>query len=345
MINGKDAKDRYYLTSLTRITDFQAGEFEVEPLARSHWSHGDYVAARVVGTPGPLYQIEIPNGRMVSMMIGDRIIGAFGTRAATLEGVGDWEAIGEDGRMEALTGAGLLGKATSVSLMIPKLMELQYEGHANRGGAPSAMRDFIAPVDRRQFEAPVILMVGTSMSAGKTTAGRVVIHELKNMGWRVVGAKFTGAARYRDTLSYRDAGAAAILDFVDAGLPSTVVPEARFREAMSYMLSRLAAEQPQVVVAEAGASPLEPYNGDVCIEALREHIAFVVLCAWDPYSVVGVQKAFGLQPDIITGPTTNTTAGIALVEKLTGIPALNLMDPATLPRLRELLERALRRGQ
>ena len=40
-------------------------------------------------------------------------VGAFGKRAATLEATGDWAAIGDDGSMEALTGAGLFGKALS----------------------------------------------------------------------------------------------------------------------------------------------------------------------------------------------------------------------------------------
>jgi hypothetical protein len=341
VITGKDSSNRYFLTSLTRISDFADGQFEVRATDLAAWSHGDYVAARVVGKPSSLYQIEIPNGRMVNMMAGDRIIGAFGKREATLEVVGDWEAIGDDGRLEALTAAGLLGKTTSMSVMVPRLMALEYEGHVHVGGVPRRMHDYAPPVEEANFNAPVVLMVGTSMSAGKTTAGRVIVHELNQMGRRVVGAKFTGAARFRDTLSYGDAGAAAMVDFVDAGLPSTVVTEDRFREAMNYMLARIAAETPEVVVAEAGASPLEPYNGDICIEALRDHIAFVVLCAWDPYSVVGVQKAFGLRPDIITGPTTNTTAGVRLVEKLTGLPALNLMNPESLPRLRELLRVAL----
>lgn len=342
MTSGKDRSNRYFLTSVTRITDFRNGEFDINPLDRPRWSHGDYVAARVLGTPSALYQIEIPSGRMVAMMAGDRIIGALGTRAATLEGVGDWTRVASDGRMEALTGAGLLGKATSSSPMIPRLMSLQYEGHVSVDGNTRRMRDYILPMESRTLDAPVVLMVGTSMSAGKTTAGRVIIHELNNMGIRVVGAKFTGAARYRDILSYGDAGAVAIVDFVDAGLPSTVVGEARFREAMDYMVSRVANERPEVVLAESGASPLEPYNGEICIAALRERIAFVVLCAWDPYSVVGVKEAFGLQPDIITGPTTNTTAGIELVEKLTGIPALNLTDPDTLPQVRKMLRAALK---
>ncbi|MGD8808675.1 MAG: hypothetical protein PVG24_03665 [Gammaproteobacteria bacterium] len=341
MTSGKDASNRYFLTSVTRISDLANGEFDVAPLERRRWAEGDYVAARVTGRPSALYKIEIASGRMVEMMTGDLVIGAFGTRAATLEGVGTWEAVGADGVMHALTGAGLFGKATSTSLMLPRLMALQYEGHVLRSGHKQTMEDFVEPAAPMPLTAPVVLMVGTSMSAGKTTAGRVIVHELTNAGLSVAGAKFTGAGRYRDILSYGDAGATSILDFVDAGLPSTVVDESRFREAMHYMLSRVAGVGPDILLAEAGASPLEPYNGSVAIEALTERLAFVVLCASDPYAVVGVQTAFGLRPDVITGPATNTTAGIALVESLTGLPALNLMDSSALPALRELLRRAI----
>jgi hypothetical protein len=338
---GKDRTNRYFLTSVTRISSLDNGDFEVAPIARKQWADGDYVAARVTGRPGALYKIEISNGRMVDMMEGDLVIGAFGKRAATLEGVGDWEVIGEDGNMHALTGAGLFGKATSTSPMLPRLMSLNYQGHVLRAGEKQTMQGFVHPVANADCAAPVVLMVGTSMSAGKTTAGRIIVHELHKAGLRVLGAKFTGAGRYRDTLSYGDAGAEEILDFVDAGLPSTVVPEARFREAMRYMLSRVAAAHPDVILAEAGASPMEPYNGAIAIEALSKHVAFIVLCASDPYAVVGVQTAFGLQPDVITGPATNTTAGIALIEKLTGLPALNLLNSDSLPELRKLLAKAL----
>ena len=341
MTSGKDKSNRYFLSSLTRISDLADGDIEVRPIERDDWSHADYVVGRVVGKPSSLYRIEIPSGRMVEMMSNDLVIGAFGKREATLEGVGSWEAIGDDGKMHALTSAGLFGLATSTSLQIPRLMSVQYEGHVLRGPCKLNMREFVSPVDSTEFHGPVVLMVGTSMSAGKTTAGRVIIHELTNSGMRVVGAKFTGAGRYRDTLTYGDAGAVATIDFVDAGLPSTIVREERFEEAMSYMLSRIAFHEPDVLVAEAGASPMEPYNGSIAIDSLGRNVAFVVLCATDPYAVLGVRESFGLRPDMVTGPATNTTAGIKLCERLTGLPALNLLDPDSLPRLRELLEKAL----
>ncbi len=337
----RDPTRRYLLTSVARIADFDETAFEVVPLERGAWAAGDYVAARVTGTPGELYRIELPSGRTVRLLEGERIVGAFGRREATLEGCGSWEAIGADGQLHALTGAGLLGRATSSSTLVPPLMALAYEGHVCRGGAKQRMADFVPALAPRPLECPVVLLVGTSMSAGKTTTGRIIINELRNAGLRVLGAKFTGAARYRDTLSFGDAGAVEILDFVDAGLPSTVVPPEDFRTAMRWMLSHAAAAAPDVVVAEAGASPLEPYNGDIAIAALRERLAFTALCASDPYAVVGVQAAFGISPDLVTGPAANTSAAVELVRRLTGLPALDLRRPENLPALRALLRRAI----
>ena len=336
-----DSSPQHFFSSVTRISDLEHSGFQTRPLPRADWATGDYIVARVTGRPTPLYQVELANGRMIEVLDGDCVVGALGDRAATLEGVGEWKAIGPDGSLHALTTAGLMGRATSTSPLLPGLMTLSYQGHVMRGAKHLRMADFLPEVTKQPLDVPVILLVGTSMSAGKTTTGRLIIHELKKSGLRIVGAKFTGAARYRDVLTYGDAGADAIIDFVDAGLPSTVVPRDQFKAAMHYMLDRVAALEPDLLVAEAGASPLEPYNGDIAIDALQKHVKLVALSASDPYAVVGVQTAFGLTPDLITGPATNTTAGIALVEKLTGIPALNLLDPdASLPRLRQILHDA-----
>lgn len=335
---------RYFLPSLTRISDLDRRPFAVRPLPRETWELGDYVAARVVARPHTQCQLELANGRLIDAMAGDHLIGAFGTRAATLAGVGDWAAIGEDMAMDALTCAGLFGKATSTPALQPGFMALVYSGHVTRGEDKLRMRDFVEPVAPRPLQIPVVLLVGTSMSAGKTTAGRVIIHLLKQAGCRVVGAKLTGAGRYRDVLTFGDAGADHILDFVDAGLPSTVVDEAVFRAALTTLLHRIAHLQADVLVAEAGASPLEPYNGAVAIEALKDQLCCTVLSASDPYAVLGVRSAFALEPDLVTGPATNTEAAIELVHKLTGLKALNLMDPASLEPLGALLKRALPKG-
>jgi len=344
MITGKDKTNNYFLTSLTRISDFADKEVEIKALDRDDWENGDYIACDVTGAPSALYSIELSNGRMAPVLEGDCLIGTFGKRAATLEGVGDWEAIEADGNLHALTGAGLFGKATSISLLLPRLMSLSYRGHVVSNGKKQVMQDFVTPVNPHKFSTPVIMLIGTSMSAGKTTTGRIIVHELKKMENKVVGAKLTGAGRLRDILAYSDAGADAIIDFVDAGLPSTVVPKSKFQHSLDYLLSRIESLKADVAVIEAGASPLEPYNSDLVVEAVKKNISLLVLSASDPYAVLGVQSAFGITPDLITGPATNTSAAVELVEKLTGIKALNLLDPASVPQLCEILEARIQNG-
>jgi hypothetical protein len=327
---------------VTRISDLDPDRIDAGALPRADWATGDYVVGEVLDTRGRLDAIELAGGRMIKVMEGDLVIGALGRRVATLEAVGDWRAIDESGDFDALTAAGLFGNTTSLSPFLSTPMRLRYRGHVVRGGAKMTMRGCLKERDTLSLEAPIVLIVGTSMSSGKTMSGRVIVHLLSQMGLKVVGAKLTGAARYRDMLSFADAGASAIYDFVDAGLPSSAVAEQTYREVLPYLLSLIASEKPDVVVAEAGASPLEPYNGAVAKEMIRDNVRFKLLCAQDPYAVVGVQQAFQRSPDLVAGGAANTDAAIALVRKLTGLPALNLMDPDSHAQLAQMLRESLK---
>ncbi len=336
-------KPHYFFSSVTRTSDLWQRPFDTGILNRENWSTGDYVVGRVTGKRNRLYRCETKTGRMADVIRGDLIVGALGKRAATLEGVGDWRAVDDKLSLDALTGAGLLGKATSISPLLPELMRLDYLGHVMRNGQKLGMEDFVMPVPPMKFDKPVVLLIGTSMSAGKTSSGQVIIRALDYLGLTVAAAKMSGAARYQDILKFRDAGASYVVDFVDAGLPSTVCPESRFREAMELMLSKIAASNPDALVVEAGASPLEPYNGATLVEYLGKLACFTVLCASDPYAVLGVQTAYGkhLKADLVSGPATNTTAAVALVKELTGLKALSLLDRRSYPELTTLLKTAL----
>ncbi|MDH4109217.1 MAG: hypothetical protein OEW35_12935 [Gammaproteobacteria bacterium] len=326
--------------SLGRIADFDARPYDTMPLDKGDWETGDYVVGEVTGEATELYRIEDTRGDMIPVAAGDLVIGALGHRAATLEGVGSWTEV-ENGNMHCLTNAGLIGVFTSVSAFLPKPITLAYRGHVLRTGEKIRMSDFALRSSYTGFEVPTVLIVGTSMSAGKTLTGRLIVKELVELGLTVIGAKLTGAGRYRDILSFRHAGAAEILDFVDGGLPSTVVPEDVFRAAIRPLLCYIGERHPDFLVAEAGASPLEPYNGAAAIDELGKHICCTVLCASDPYAVVGVQQAFGLEPDMVCGPAANTSAGRNLVVKLAGVPAFNLFESDSLPGFREILGRRL----
>jgi hypothetical protein len=204
------------------------------------------------------------------------------------------------------------------------------------------MGDFVPHVDFVELAAPIVLIIGTSMECGKTIAAKSVVRRLKAHGLRVAGVKLTGAGHVRDILAMRDAGADAIFDFVDAGLPSTLVEPAAYEAALLGLLAQLSSAQPDVVVAEAGASPLEPYNGEVAMRVLADRVRCTVLCASDPYAVAGAISALQYQPDLVSGRATSTDAAIALVARLCGLPAINLIHHHNYSALDELLERCLK---
>lgn len=335
--------DKIFFGSVARISDLESREFDLDPVPRERWEAGDYVVGSIAIPRGGLSHIELTSGRLIQAVEGDSVLGALGVRHATMEVVGSYEAVGTDGRMELLTAGGILGRATSVSAMFPPLMQVDYRGHAVRAGKTLRMRDFARrPREQSEYSVPTILIVGTSMSAGKTTSAKIIIRQLKRAGFRVVGTKLTGAGRYRDILAMSDAGADAIFDFVDVGLPSSVLDPEQYRKRLRDLLGLIREARPDVVVAEAGASPLERYNGKVVLDELSQAVSFTVLCASDPYAVVGVMRGFGIIPDLVAGLATSTNAGVELVEKLSGARALNLLDPGSIPELRAMLEKASR---
>ena len=331
-------KQHYIYGSLTRISDLETQPFDVDQIGRSQWETGDYILGKILDPGGNDLKIELPSGRMRGVIEGDVIVGALGERFATLEVTGTWKRVDDTLKMHVLTAAGLLGKLTSKSVFLPQLMEIRYMGHVCRNGKKVTMRDFVPATTDSSYNTPTVLFMGTSMSAGKTTAARIVTHMFKSAGHRVVGAKLTGAGRYKDIVALKDVGADAILDFVDVGLPSTITSEEVYKTQLKQLLSLIQEQEADIAIIEIGASPLEPYNGAIAFDAIKDQIKCTVLCASDPYAVLGLMKAFKLIPDIVSGITSNTEAGRQLVRTLCGVEALNLIDPTTQGVMRHILQ-------
>lgn len=330
-------ENKYIYTSLTRISDLKERGFTVAPQDRNQWNTGDYVAVKIMDPGSNMLNLELPSGRMRGVIGGEWLIGALGERFATLEATGSWKEVGNDLRLHVLTAAGLLGKLTSKSVFIPNMMEVKYKGHLFRDGSKLTMESFVADTPDMTFNTPVVLFTGTSMSAGKTTSARIVTNLFKLAGYKVLAAKLAGAGRYKDILAIKDVGADVVMDFVDIGLPSSICPRELYRIKLRQMMNRMAAAEADIAIVEIGASPLEPYNGDIAIDALREHLKCIILSASDPYAVYGLMKAFEITPDIVTGIASNTLAGRQMVERLCGVKALNLIDSSYSTELKKIL--------
>ena len=126
--------NKYFFSSLTRISDLAEEGFTVAPVDQAEWEMGDYVVGEVVSRPGALSRVELRSGRMIELVKEDLVVGAFGIRGATLEAVGSWEDVGPDQRFHAMTSAGLFGRVTSLAPLMPPLLTLDYRGHCLRQG-------------------------------------------------------------------------------------------------------------------------------------------------------------------------------------------------------------------
>jgi hypothetical protein len=342
--------ERYVYGSLTRISNLETRPFSVQPLEKNDWETGDYVVGKFIPSNNPIHEeVETTTGRLLRLLPGDMLVGALGVRKATKENVGDWHLIGKDGKMQDICGSGMFGAETDFSKTWGPSANFVYQGHVLRGGTKVCMKDFVPNTTKpTEYSSPTILIIGTSMSCGKTTAARVIIHQLKSIGIRkVVGTKLTGAGFLHDNLSMKDAGADVVYDFVDAGLPSTILPEHQYQQCLQKLLSFISLERPDVVVAEAGASPCEAYNGDVVLKSklLKEGKAtrpnLTILCASDPYAAVGAIKLLeqnaGIHPDLVTGLVTSTSAGLELVRGMCDVPALSFTSEEGINTLTRLL--------
>lgn len=326
--------------SLTRISNLPEVEFHISPIEKSQWRNADYVAVQVTQSLGAA-KLELNNGRQMDPLVGETVIGALGVRHATLEATGSWEHADPKEEMELLTGAGLTGKMTSLSPFCPSPIRVRYLGHVLIDGKTTNMADYVSHDSSVPLNIPVVLITGTSMTAGKTTVGKIAVNQLAKMGLKVLGAKLTGAGRYRDILAMKDAGAHQIIDFVESGLPSSICSEEEYEKAVDIMISKMAHTDCDVAVVEIGASPYEPYNGNLAIQKIKELIRYRIICTADPYAAYGVIRGFDFFPDLISGPCTNTLASVELVEKITGIKAMNLLDSKNCSLLAQQLKQKL----
>lgn len=130
---------------------------------------------------------------------------------------------------------------------------------------------------------------------------------------KVHAAKATGVSLCRDVHTMEDAGARETLVFTDFGV---VTSQRSNAPALTRsMLTRLAAEEPDVIVLELGDGLMGDDGVDAILESadLRDAFSAVVLAANDPVGVWGghrlLAESFSLATTVVTGPATDNVAG------------------------------------
>lgn len=247
---------------------------------------GDLVIARVAEL-GSHKKLELPSGRRATMNPGDEIIVVYGERYAPDQ----YEAyVPKDmGPCHLVAAGGLAAKAESWHQRMIGPTRIEPIGLLGCAGhEPLNILNYA--VERSQGAMPDALFAvfGTSMNSGKTTTAATLIKGFADAGHRVGGLKITGTAAGGDLWLMRDNGASEVLDFTDAGYPSTfnIDPGALFAGAEN-LLRTLGARGCTVAVIEIADGLLQGETACLAsMDSLRSLLTGVFFASSDAMGAV-----------------------------------------------------------
>ncbi len=294
----------------------------------------DVIVAEVA-TIGQHERIELADWQPSTLFPGDLVGVAYGRRYATRQ----WRGIIPKDPLvcHMLSVAGLCGQVVDAvdSMREPTLLRpLGYlmDGDGKRVNLEAYG---LRPDSRIRPSASIILVVGSSMDSGKTTAAYSIINGLTTAGKRVCSAKLTGTASVKDLRQMRDAGAMKVLDFTNAGFASTAgCSREQLMRCATGILSNLSALQPDYVVLEI-ADGIIQRETKTLLGLLQEKgwIDYVVYtCIDDVGMMAGVERLreYGFNVVAISGLVACSPLAVEEAQPLADIPVLRreqLRDP------------------
>lgn len=321
---------------------------EIDVVDRCEARTGNVIVVQALEEKRVYDVLELTSGRMAKISKDDVIVGALGNRQALRGFVGevpDSVAVGDT--LHILNLGGVIGTCTSENKDYGHPLRVRVLGMAVRSGRIlNVAHGAIAEQAKLGRTAPLVMISGTCMNAGKTMAASEIVAKLTQRGWAVGAAKLSGVACLKDILSMRDHGAVEGLSFLDCGYPSTAGMKALAPMAKG-ILAQLNRAKPDVIVIEMGDGIIGGYGVTSIFhdpELMKATVAHV-MCANDLVAAWGAKlqmERHGQDIDVMCGPATDNEVGRAYVESELELPAANArVDPE---RLADLVEDKLRKA-
>ena len=224
---------------------------------------GDLVLARVdrIRQHGRLENTE---GRRVHLFKGDEIILVVGNRYATDQ----FHAVApnELGSCHLVAAGGIAANVVGKSAQVKPATEITLIGtlvDANDDKLNLKKYKKLQPsyLHPNSESIPVLMVLGSDMNSGKTSMACSAIHGLSRAGFKVAGSKLTGTGAGPDYWKMLDAGAYRVMDFVDAGHPSTVgLSPNKLIDLLRIIKSDAKQNGADVLVVEVADGVLQPDN-------------------------------------------------------------------------------------
>lgn len=295
---------------------------------------GDLILAQVESI-GQHNRVQLSTGRPSNIYPGDMVVLACGARYAPdqFEGLAEIDPAGAD----LLAGGGCLGRMVSRNERIKPATRLLPVGRLlNAAGAPVNLDSFALPATDKSDAIPVILVLGTAMNSGKTTATAQLALGLRRAGYKVAALKGTGTGAFGDYNEYSDTGAHWVADFTDAGMVTTYrEPLDRVKSGLQCLLGHAAERGCEIAVLEIADGLFQRETGALVADPwFRERMSGLVFACGDAVAATGgvaELARYGLRPDALTGILSCSPMAVAEAVAATAVPVLrksDLADPA-----------------
>jgi len=296
---------------------------------------GDLVLAQVTSV-GHHTKLELQEGRRSQLYKGDEIVVTYANRYAPDQF--EAEVPNDLGDCHLVAAGGIAARILSKNAKTRNPTRIRPLGLlADLHGRRLNVNDW--RIDSGPFPKPlppVIVVAGTAMNAGKTTAAARLIRGLVRAGKRVGAAKVTGTGAGGDYWQMMDAGACEVVDFTDAGYASTYQLQAQeIEKVFLRLLSHLGSLKTDVIVVEVADGVLQAETAALLAsQGFSYYCDKLIFAACDAMgAVAGVQwlQSKGLDVHAVSGALTASPLAVRETSTALGLPVLSkqgLSDPS-----------------
>jgi hypothetical protein len=287
---------------------------------------GDVVVVEVLSENSRYPNLENPDGSLAKLSVGDRVAGVIGSREALRGFVGHApDELREGEELALLNMGGVIGRFVDSTTELGPPARVRYLGTVvDNYGIVCTRRSALPGADAIERERPIVLVIGTCMSVGKTTTMAKLIEVASAAGHRVGAAKLSGVGAVRDLRAFEQAGAVDVKSFLDCGLPSTVDAP----DLAPIVKSVVNALDGDLLIVELGDGIMGRYKVETVLTDanIMGHVAAVVVCAGDLMAAYGAKlylDELNIPIRAFSGLATENVTGSSYIEEHFGIPAIN----------------------
>jgi len=291
---------------------------------------GDVLYGRVERI-GAHRELENKNGRIHRITDGSMAVFVLGSRYAT----DAYESVipNETSRsLDLVARSGVVGEVRVRNSRFGDPTTVRILGRVvDRSGNPvnTLNHPLIEPKSEKKKtpRAKLILVVGTSMNSGKSTAAVACCWALTTMGHEVRSSKVTGTASLKDILHMNDAGAKVYDDFSYLGYPSTyLLSEEQLLDIFNGLDLRYANNPKNYWIVELADGILQRETAMLLSHPdVTGRLDKLIFGALGGLRIL--RDTYGLEPNAISGLVSGSPLGIRELSEHTAVPVFDSAEP------------------